>query len=459
MPELVGRYRLGRTLGQGTYGKVKLGVSGQGERVAVKIIEKANIQSERQVARIQREIRFLKLLHHPNIVRVYEIHETVGQIYIVMEHIEGGELFDYIVTHKRIKEREARGFVRMICSALGYCHANGIIHRDLKPENLLLDTKQSIKIIDFGFGNTIKPKGLLNTYCGSPFYAAPEMILGKPYEGPEVDLWSLGVIMYALLCGHLPFDDENIKELYKKIANGTYSIPSFLSNQASDLISKLLVVDSKNRATLPFVCTHPWVCEGYSGPPDLCIPPRPTVGSNCLIPDIVSRLQAFGYTMQDITEAFSDSSVNPIRATYFLLIEMVNRETIQSARRRICSSLHDQSERMKTRSATVPGQVLYNQIVHEPRTVSSWFLNVNTTSAKSVFEILEEIKNACKLNNIVFKHESPFIVECKSGEVSFEIEVCRVPRLSLHGLHFKRINGGMWTYKKVCNKVLGSMNL
>jgi serine/threonine protein kinase len=232
------------------------------------VIEKCNIQNEKQVARIQREIRFLKLLHHPHIVKVYDVLETVDAIYIVMEYAVGGELFDYIVAHKRLKEKEARAFFRQVLSAVDYCHKvrhrpdlfaaaqiardesschpaciaariflilllfdhqNSVIHRDLKPENLLLDESKHIKIIDFGFGNTFKSEELLDTFCGSPFYAAPEMILGKRYEGPEVDMWSLGVILFALLCGHLPFDDENIKELYRKISSGSYTCPDYLS--------------------------------------------------------------------------------------------------------------------------------------------------------------------------------------------------------------------------------------
>eukprot|EP00834_Sanchytrium_tribonematis_P001010 NODE_21_length_42443_cov_0.822808.p21 type:complete len:245 gc:universal NODE_21_length_42443_cov_0.822808:775-1509(+) len=234
---VIGNYRLEKTIGSGTYGKVKLAKHvTTNEKFAVKIIDKSNISTQKQIARIQREIRFLKLLQHPHIVKVYEVFESPNQIFIVMEYIQGGELFDYIVAHKRIKEKEARVFYREILSAVDYCHKNGVIHRDLKPENLLLNENKNIKIIDFGFGNIFFPDGLLDTFCGSPFYAAPEMILGKKYEGPEVDMWSLGVILFALLCGHLPFDDENIKELYKKISAGQYTIPNYISNGMNFLI-------------------------------------------------------------------------------------------------------------------------------------------------------------------------------------------------------------------------------
>ncbi|KAI8805349.1 kinase-like domain-containing protein, partial [Cladochytrium replicatum] len=257
---MVGPYRVEKTIGQGTYGKVKLGCHIQtDEKVAIKMIEKSQIQSPKQIARLQREIRFLKLLNHPHIVKVYDILETDDFIYIIMEYAVGGELFDYIVAHKRVKEKEARAFFRMVLSAVDYCHLNSVIHRDLKPENLLLDDKKCIKIIDFGFGNNFTTDGLLDTFCGSPFYAAPEMILGKKYEGPEVDIWSLGVILFALLCGHLPFDDENMKELYKKIASGSYTIPDYLMPNARHLIGRLITVDPKKRATLDEILQHPWV--------------------------------------------------------------------------------------------------------------------------------------------------------------------------------------------------------
>nr|KAJ3420469.1 hypothetical protein HK105_005640 [Polyrhizophydium stewartii] len=303
-PDLViGNYRLERTIGQGTYGKVRLGFhTGTDEKVAVKIIEKSQIQSAKQVARLQREIRFLKLLHHPHIVKVHDVIETTDFIYIIMEYAVGGELFDYIVAHKRVKE-----------------------------QNLLLDDKKNIKIIDFGFGNNFTLNGLLDTFCGSPFYAAPEMILGKKYEGPEVDMWSLGVILFALLCGHLPFDDDNMKELYKKIATGNYKCPDYLLPNARHLISRLITVDPKRRATLDEVLAHPWVNEGYDAPPPNYLPQRPILNDPTkLSKDIVNRLQIFGYKIDEINHAFQPdqdfTKPNPIRATYFLLSEMVTRE-------------------------------------------------------------------------------------------------------------------------------------
>ncbi|KAL7748383.1 hypothetical protein RI367_006345 [Sorochytrium milnesiophthora] len=740
-PTVIGSYKIDKTLGQGTYGKVKLGIHlHTNEKVAIKIIEKANIQSQKQVARIQREIRFLKLLHHPHIVKVFDVLETPEQIFIIMEHIQGGELFDYIVTHKRVKEKEARAFYRMILSAVDYCHKNAVIHRDLKPENLLLDSDKTIKIIDFGFGNTFKPHGLLDTFCGSPFYAAPEMILGKMYEGPEVDMWSLGVILFALLCGHLPFDDENVKELYRKIASGTYTCPSYLSPGAKQLIQSLITVDPKKRATLRDAMQSPWVNEGYSSPPQNFLPERPIIQDpTTLNKDLVTRLQAFGFAIDDINKAFAEedpTKPHPIRATYFLLQEMLQREDRKQRDRRASAmavsppastttsntdvskasapastarvsaapalsptpenaplttparaaaatpltvntvanaapavSLYSISEdepdgaghgsrpapitagnkghfismpqvsNDKNRRASAPdtqttrltmmppnvpgspnastqrsppmaspvtrqhggtnpsspsgplspidekqgplsapvagsynslnlrGPSAVNAATHlqhaadqqgssgsvasghsgtatvssiggssaapsnspnssksrrfslvnltggsskrrssssepgnvvsstsppssagrshhdkdELRQINGWFLNVSTTSSKTPVEIIAEVTRVLRESEVTYTHNGGYTVECRyrerpgpattgpganaatqasqAGEILFEIEICKVPRLNLFGLHFKRLNGGIWNYKKICNKLLAQMSL
>ncbi len=216
------------------------------------MIDRANIKTNKQRISVEREVRLMKLLHHPHIVGVVEVFDTPEQILMLMEHASNGELFEYIVKHNSVAEPQARHFFRQIISAVDYLHSvckfifllvlfimfyytfcsllqNSIIHRDLKPENLLLDANNNIKIVDFGFGNTFHRDRLLDTYCGSPFYAAPEMIQGIRYIGPEVDLWSMGVILFALLSGRLPFDAGTMNELYEKIARGKYSVPTTFS--------------------------------------------------------------------------------------------------------------------------------------------------------------------------------------------------------------------------------------
>merc|ERR1719487_545156 len=208
--------------------------------------------------KVRREINILKMCTHPHIIRLYEVIDTPSDIFVIMEYVSGGELFDYIVARGRLPPDEARHFFHMILSGVEYCHFKKVVHRDLKPENLLLDADNNIKIADFGLSNVIHDGDFLRTSCGSPNYAAPEVISGNLYAGTEVDVWSCGVILYALLCGTLPFDDESIPNLFKKIKSGMYSLPSHLSQLARDLIPRMLVVDPMKRVTVPEVRAHAW---------------------------------------------------------------------------------------------------------------------------------------------------------------------------------------------------------
>jgi len=256
---ILGQYRLGKTLGIGAFGKVKLGQHLiTGLKVAIKILNKGKIKHMEMAEKVRREINILKMCTHPHIIRLYEVIDTPSDIFVIMEYVAGGELFDYIVSRGRLPADEARHFFHMIVSGVEYCHYHNVVHRDLKPENLLLDTDNNIKLADFGLSNVIHDGDFLRTSCGSPNYAAPEVISGNLYAGTEVDVWSCGVILYALLCGTLPFDDESIPNLFKKIKSGMYSLPSHLSQLSRDLILRMLVVDPMKRITVPEIRQHPW---------------------------------------------------------------------------------------------------------------------------------------------------------------------------------------------------------
>ena len=255
----IGNYRLGKTLGIGAFGKVKLGIHVlTGHQVAIKILHKRKIKALDMQEKVRREIRILRQCTHPHIIRLYEVIDTPTDIFVVMEYVPNGELFDYIVTKGRLPPDEARKVIQQVISGVDYLHHHGIVHRDLKPENLLLDAENNIKIADFGLSNVMQDGEFLRTSCGSPNYAAPEVISGNLYAGPEVDVWSCGVILYALLCGSLPFDDESIPNLFRKIKSGMYSLPSHLSVLAHDLIPKMLVVDPLKRITISEIRLHPW---------------------------------------------------------------------------------------------------------------------------------------------------------------------------------------------------------
>ena len=334
----IGHYVLGRTIGEGTFGKVKLGTHIlTGEKVAVKILEKDRIAEVADVERVAREIHILKMLRHPNIIQLYEIIETPRQLYLIMEFCSGGELFDYIVAHSRVKEKEACRFFLQLLAGVEYIHKLGIVHRDLKPENLLLDHQRGIKLVDFGLSNTYKPGETLKTACGSPCYAAPEMIAGKRYLGLRVDIWSCGVILFALIGGYLPFEDPNTGQLYKKIMSGEYQSPKFISVEAKDLIAGVLCTDPEKRLTIEEIRAHPW-CQQVK----VDCAPGILVGYNAIPidPVILAKLEEFGFSIETGRKSLEGNRHNHLTTTYYLLL----KKHLQSGGTSVEASLPPQAE-------------------------------------------------------------------------------------------------------------------
>ncbi|XP_036376255.1 NUAK family SNF1-like kinase 1 [Megalops cyprinoides] len=257
------RYELLETLGRGTYGKVKKAIERHsGREVAIKSIRKEKIKDEQDMVHIRREIEIMSSLRHPHIISIYEVFENKDKIVIVMEYASKGELYDYISDRRRLSERETRRFFRQIVSAVHYCHKNGVVHRDLKLENVLLDENCNIKIADFGLSNLYHKDKLLQTFCGSPLYASPEIVNGRPYHGPEVDSWALGVLLYTLVYGTMPFDGGDHKNLIRQISNGEYREPT-QSSDARGLIRWMLMVNPERRATVEDIANHWWVNWGW----------------------------------------------------------------------------------------------------------------------------------------------------------------------------------------------------
>ncbi|XP_041703760.1 MAP/microtubule affinity-regulating kinase 3 isoform X5 [Coregonus clupeaformis] len=319
----VGNYRLLKTIGKGNFAKVKLARHIlTGREVAIKIIDKTQLNPN-SLQKLFREVRIMKLLNHPNIVKLFEVIETERTLYLVMEYASGGEVFDYLVAHGRMKEKEARAKFRQIVSAVQYCHQKHIVHRDLKAENLLLDADMNIKIADFGFSNEFTMGNKLDTFCGSPPYAAPELFQGKKYDGPEVDVWSLGVILYTLVSGSLPFDGQNLKELRERVLRGKYRIPFYMSTDCENLLKRFLVLNPAKRGTFEVkedsenqIMKDRWINVG-SEEDEL----KPFVEPEQDITDQkrIDVMVGMGFSLEEIQESLAKMKYDEITATYLLL--------------------------------------------------------------------------------------------------------------------------------------------
>ncbi|KAI9342043.1 kinase-like domain-containing protein [Zopfochytrium polystomum] len=264
----LGPYVLLKTIGEGEFGKVKLAyhIDNPSKQVAVKLILKENIRNPTKHAKVLREISILQTLSHPFIVKLHEVVETDQYIGMVMEYASGGELFEYILAHRYLKEKDACRFFAQLLAGVRYIHSVGIVHRDLKLENLLLDGNHNVIITDFGFANRFRSGDVdifMQTSCGSPCYAAPELVISEGYAGEAADVWSCGVILYAMLSGFLPFDDDpenpdgdNINQLYKYILETSLEFPEHISSDAQSLLKRMLVPDPRHRAKLSEVISH-----------------------------------------------------------------------------------------------------------------------------------------------------------------------------------------------------------
>ncbi|XP_061449408.1 serine/threonine-protein kinase SIK3 isoform X2 [Rhineura floridana] len=261
-PARIGYYEIERTIGKGNFAVVKLATHLVTRvKVAIKIIDKTQLDEE-NLKKIFREVQIMKMLCHPHIIRLYQVMETERMIYLVTEYASGGEIFDHLVAHGRMAEKEARKKFQQIVAAVHFCHCRNIVHRDLKAENLLLDANLNIKIADFGFSNIFTPGQLLKTWCGSPPYAAPELFEGKEYDGPKVDIWSLGVVLYVLVCGALPFDGSTLQNLRARVLSGKFRIPFFMSTECEHLIRHMLVLEPSRRLSMEQICKHKWMKLG-----------------------------------------------------------------------------------------------------------------------------------------------------------------------------------------------------
>ncbi|CAO2037382.1 unnamed protein product [Urochloa humidicola] len=260
-----GKYRLGRTVGEGTFAKVRLAADAEnGGAVAVKVIDRETVLKNNLMYQVKREIRAMKLLSHPNIVRIHEVIATKTKICLAMEYVSGGQLSDKLSHLKRLDERGANKCFYQLIDAVDYCHRRGVYHRDLKPENLLLDNQGNLKVSDFGLSALTTPGQLLSTSCGSPCYIAPEVILHKSYDGAAADIWSCCVILFELLAGYVPFQDRSLASLYRSISLAQFTFSRWFTALQKKLISKILDPSPIRRAKIGDIFKDKWLHEDYN---------------------------------------------------------------------------------------------------------------------------------------------------------------------------------------------------
>ncbi|XP_037830357.1 SNF-related serine/threonine-protein kinase [Kryptolebias marmoratus] len=329
--KIAGLYDLDKTLGRGHFAVVKLARHVfTGEKVAVKVIDKTKLDTV-ATGHLFQEVRCMKLVQHPNIVRLYEVIDTQTKLYLILELGDGGDMFDYIMKHEQgLNEDLAKKYFAQIVHAISYCHRLHVVHRDLKPENVVFFEKQGlVKLTDFGFSNKFQPGKKLTTSCGSLAYSAPEILLGDEYDAPAVDIWSLGVILFMLVCGQPPFQEANDSETLTMIMDCKYTVPAHVSSACKDLIDLMLQRNPKRRASLEEIESHTWLqgvdpspATKYSTPlishKHLSEEEHNSIIQRMVLGDIADR--------EAIVEALETNKYNHITATYYLLAERILRE-------------------------------------------------------------------------------------------------------------------------------------
>ncbi|OXA38155.1 serine/threonine-protein kinase BRSK2 [Folsomia candida] len=451
--QYVGPYRLEKTLGKGQTGLVKLGVHCvTGKKVAIKIINREKL-SESVLMKVEREIAIMKLIEHPHVLGLYDVYENKKYLYLILEHVSGGELFDYLVKKGRLTPKEARRFFRQIISALDFCHSHSICHRDLKPENLLLDEKNNIKIADFGMAS-LQPEGsMLETSCGSPHYACPEVIRGEKYDGKKADVWSCGVILYALLVGALPFDDDNLRQLLEKVKRGVFHIPHFVPPDCQNLLRGMIEVCPDKRLTLAEINRHSWVTAGGKGELELELPMMDVVQTHVIPapdavdPDVLQAIASLGcFKDRDklIQELLSPNH-NTEKVIYFLLLDRKRRKPSReddgefgsgSSRRdsissaNITSSITTSSNSNSTSSAT-PGSM------DPPRKRID---KVNGNACAYQFDRISEGSPITPRRHLYSRHRRPSLHLTNHTSLASSIPSSPVPSPKM--AHRDRLSGG-----------------
>ncbi|XP_063799328.1 serine/threonine-protein kinase SIK2 [Pseudophryne corroboree] len=410
-PVRVGFYDIERTLGKGNFAVVKLARHRITKtEVAIKIIDKSQLDAV-NLEKIYREVQIMKMLDHPHIIKLYQVMETKNMLYLVTEYAKNGEIFDYLAKHGRLNESEARRKFWQILSAVEYCHSHNIVHRDLKAENLLLDNHMNIKIADFGFGNFYKTGEPLATWCGSPPYAAPEVFEGQQYEGPQLDIWSMGVVLYVLVCGALPFDGPTLPILRQRVLEGRFRIPYFMSEECEHLIRRMLVLEPSKRLSIAQIKEHKWMMTEVPvhRPVLYAQSPEKDVSIGEHNEQVLRLMHSLGIDQQKTIESLQNRSYNHFAAIYYLLVERLKShrssfpvEARIDARQRRPSTVAEQTV-AKTSTVMSPVNLLSQNvrmmrtpILPEASTVDPFSYPQSSCQADATF--LEEAVNTPTVN-------------------------------------------------------------
>uniref|UniRef100_I1JS30 non-specific serine/threonine protein kinase n=1 Tax=Glycine max TaxID=3847 RepID=I1JS30_SOYBN len=410
---LVGKYELGKTIGEGSFAKVKFARNVQnGNYVAIKILDRKHVLRLNMMEQLMKEISTMKLINHPNVVRILEVLASKTKIYIVLEFVDGGELFDKIAANGRLKEDEARNYFQQLINAVDYCHSRGVYHRDLKPENLL-DSNGVLKVSDFGLSTySQKEDELLHTACGTPNYVAPEVLNDRGYVGSTSDIWSCGVILFVLMAGYLPFDEPTHMALYKKIGRAEFSCPSWFSPQAKKLLKHILDPNPLTRIKIPELLEDEWFKKGY----------KPT-----------SFTEEEDLNVDDVVVAFNESNEN-------LVTERKEKPVSMNAFELICRS---QSFNLDSLFEKQTGQVKQE---------------TSFTSQCPANEIMFKIEEAAKpLGFNVYKRNYKMKLQGdksgRKGHLSVATEVFEVAP-SVHMVELRKTGGDTLEFHKACENSL-----
>uniref|UniRef100_A0A1I8AQJ2 non-specific serine/threonine protein kinase n=1 Tax=Steinernema glaseri TaxID=37863 RepID=A0A1I8AQJ2_9BILA len=442
----LGPFVFGKTLGQGCFGKVKLATHERTNlKVAVKIISREKMDDKKETEKVNREIRFLSLLKHPHVVRLYQVISTPSDIFLIMEYISGGDLFDKVVKKGRMIPTEARRYFQQIIAAIDYSHRHMIVHRDLKPENILIDERNNIKIVDFGLSNNMVDGGFMKTACGSYNYAAPELITEKMYMGPEVDIWSCGVILYALLSGTLPFDHSYRPELCKIIQRGIFNIPNYFEATATNLLINMLQVDPLKRATIKDIKNHAWFVVDL--PSNLF--PKDNESEVTIVDVAAVREVAKHYKVPETevtTSLLNDEPHHHLCVAYNLildnkrLVDKAQQLSIQTFTSGICVGVPHPEHGTVPCDADSPGQSPKpkNEIDKIYRSIGEKTWHMGLRSSSEPGDIMREVFRALKECDMEWIIISPYRLIVRRRSADPEVESPKM-RLTLYDI---KANGG-----------------